>query len=297
MGNQETAATILANQSYFVYDVDAPSSTITTITESAGTLNVSQQYFDNISAINGTAHDMYEPSFGGVNAVYLYVKNPVSGYCWDQTAGGGAGGWTNSYSGSGVANLVPPTYDNWTWNASSVTFAGGGGHWSHGGVFEIRSMAVDSAYPGNNTPNTGNYEQGANYILLSSAIIVYDPDNPVSQITNIPPAGSQSGWANSLPTISGTVSDLVSGVNYSLLGYNPVISTVTVNIVQISPQPPYTYKGGGLWDSGQLTDNAHWLPVTGFSGYSSGTWTFNATWGGADMVAGKYLPGSCKSHG
>ncbi|MDW8056505.1 MAG: hypothetical protein RMJ13_07360, partial [Elusimicrobiota bacterium] len=267
VGNIESSLTAGDEVRVFKYDVSFPTSTVTRVTQDGNVVYInSGDYLRNITKIEGTARDFPEAPFGELAAVGIYIEkidNPAVGYFWDAANSI----WRNDIGP--VRNTTLITAYGWEFDSSGVNWVTGGGLWSNGGRFRIRTEARDSAIPGNNPPPLGNREKSGVYSNLNFIDIIFDPKPPISRITNIP----INGYTNSLPTISGTASDVDVTVSYT-----PVIEEVRINICKLSPPPVKTYNGT-TWVDGEHLGSGYWLSCN-FVGYSSGTWTYPAPLGG-----------------
>ncbi|MEO0224000.1 MAG: hypothetical protein ABIL76_02770, partial [candidate division WOR-3 bacterium] len=261
VGNVETSLNLGDEIRVFKYDVSWPTSTVTRVTEKGNVYYVNDEvFFNDVSKIEGTAVDFPEVPFGELAAVGIYIEKidpPGAGYFWDAANKV----WRNDIGP--VRNPCVLTAYGWEVETSTVSWADGGGLWSGGGTFRIRTEARDRAVPGNAPPPSGNREKAGVYSQLNFVDLVYDPRPPIAYITNIP----ANGYTNYLPIISGTASDIDPSV-----AYTPQIKEVKINIVKLSPPPVRTFNGI-TWVDGDRTSEEFWLSCN-FVGYSSGTWSF-----------------------
>jgi hypothetical protein len=265
-GNIETTFTSGVNQRVFIYDVSLPTSTPTRVTVNSNVvyLQSGDNYINNLTQIEGTDSDWPSSPYGAISTVRVYIEkldSPGAGSFWDGTNNI----WRSDLGA--IANDTSLSAYGWYYDTSGINFATGGGAWSGGGKFRIRSEAVDQSYPGNAPPPNGNREKGGVYTNLNYYDVVYDNELPRSNITNV----NDGDYKNNYPQIQGTASDINSAV-----GYTPFIDSVKVNIYDTINNK--TYNGNTdptSWDSGSLTDSTHWFN-TSFVGVSSGVWTFSS---------------------
>ncbi|MCX5784357.1 MAG: hypothetical protein NTX59_01580 [Elusimicrobia bacterium] len=248
------------NERTFKYDVSVPTSAVLNVWQDGVQTSTSGVYFHNITKIDGTAADLPAGAFGGLAGVDVYIEKtdaPYANYFWDAANGI----WRNDLGP--VKNSATLT-TGWELNTSAIDWATGGGLWSDGGTFIIKSEARDAAMPGNVTGLPGNREKAEVFVNLSTATIIFDPKRPASGITSMP---ANNGFANTLTVLSGTASD------WDTVSYITRISSVTLQIYDTLNNKTLN-KNTLNWDTGELFDANH-LVAPAFVGYSSGTWSYN----------------------
>ncbi len=200
------------------YDVTKPTASLTS--------PVQATYRSELNSIQGNAYDrtagLAALGSGGVQVRIQQVGgNYWGGTSFNQTDGNAA--WTNANAG---------TPSNWSYNdgtlssllVSSVTYL-------------VQVRATDQAVPANQGPSSdgtnSNFTQG-----VDSVTVVVDMIAPVSRLLS--PAPGATTYLNTLPTISGTSMDTISGITSA--------GQVTVSIREANP--------AGAWWSGASTFTA-----------------------------------------